>query len=97
MLKSTLKLEDETGKIIKQSVIYDEKNLHLGSFDAIEHLMESAKVATFPKIEGQLLLSEQEHFEKKWIYQSRKTVSNFTELSRGCSIFVTRLQMLRRD
>lgn len=65
MLKATIKIEDETGQVIEKIVTYSEKSLHLGTFSAIETLMEDIKQSTFPEIEGQLLLFQQESFEKK--------------------------------
>lgn len=65
MLKATIKIEDETGQVIEKTVTYSEKSLHLGTFSAIENLMEDIKQSAFPEIEGQLLLFQQESFEKK--------------------------------
>jgi hypothetical protein len=65
MLKSTIKIEDETGQVMEKTVTYSEKSLHLGTFSAIETLMEDIKQSTFPEIEGQLLLFQQDLYEKK--------------------------------
>ena len=65
MLKATIKIEDATGQVIEKTVTYLEKSLHLGTFSAIETLMEDIKQSSFPEIEGQLLLFQQEAFEKK--------------------------------
>lgn len=65
MLKATIKLEDETGQIIEQTITYPDKNLQLITFSAIETLMEDIKQGTFPQIEGQLLVVQQAEFEKK--------------------------------
>jgi len=65
MLRATIKIEDESGQIIEKTVVYEDKNLHLGTFTAIETLMEEFKQASFPAVEAQLLLFQQTAFEKK--------------------------------
>ena len=71
MLKATIKIEDESGQLIEKTVMYEDKSLHLGSFSAIETLMEDFKQASFPAVEAQLLLFQQAAFEKKVLTSSK--------------------------
>lgn len=71
MLKATIKIEDESGHTIEQTVVYEDKSLHLGTFSAIESLMEDFKQSSFPAVEAQLLLFQQEAFEKKAVTSSK--------------------------
>ncbi len=81
MLKATIKIEDENGHLIEKTVVYEDKSLHLGTFSAIETLMEDFKQASFPAVETQLLLFQQAAFEKKWLRQARQAKNSASGFS----------------
>ncbi len=71
VLKVRITIEDESGQLIENTVVYEDKSLHLGTFSAIETLMEDFKQASFPAVEAQLLLFQQSAFEKKVVTTSK--------------------------
>jgi hypothetical protein len=73
MLKARITIEDESGHLIEKTVVYEDKSLHLGTFSAIETLMEDFKQASFPAVEAQLLLFQQAAFEKKVVTSSKES------------------------
>lgn len=56
MITATIKFEDaDTGLVIERIVEYSEQSFDLGTFSAIETLVEDVKQKCFSGIEGDLL------------------------------------------